>query len=85
VEGRIGRIVEGCAAYRFAATAARFRAAGSSIVPWVARIDRCGPSTLRPRITIDNRSASVDETWLGETIEPSKIDPITAAANARRA
>src|SRR5262249_48765374 len=36
-------------------------------------------------MTIENRSASAEETWLGESSEASKIDPITAAANAWRA
>src|SRR5215471_4402119 len=36
-------------------------------------------------MTIENRSASAAETWLGEASAASKIDPITAAANAWRA
>jgi hypothetical protein len=29
---------------------------------------------------MENRSASAEETWLGESSEPSNIDPITVAA-----
>jgi hypothetical protein len=36
-------------------------------------------------MTIENRSASAEETWLGEASAESKIDPITTAANAWRA
>jgi hypothetical protein len=36
-------------------------------------------------MTIENRSASAEETWLGESSELSKSDPITTAARAWRA
>jgi hypothetical protein len=36
-------------------------------------------------MTIENRSASAEETWLEESSELSKTDPIRTAASAWRA
>jgi ABC-type nitrate/sulfonate/bicarbonate transport system ATPase subunit len=59
------------------------RARGSPLGSPVSSV--AGPSTLRARMTIENRSASAEETWLGESSELSKTHPIRTAASAWRA